>query len=542
MSYVHIAYGGPTLMELLSLQFVLLLLSALAAYYALGRTKPEAQWYVLLAASLAFYVFAGSWQTLLLLLLTSADIWAGGLWLARLDSEAKAARKATKDRAERKALKERYHKKRWHAFWIALALPLVILGFFKYLNVLLFNFGAAESPTSLGILLPLGISFYTFQCIGYLIDAYNAKYAPEQNYLRFLLFASWFPQIIQGPIGRYDQLSDQLFASRSADVHGMRKGLLRLGYGLFKKLAIANVLAHNVSMVFGNVTPGIPGSVVLYGVLVYSIQMYADFSGGIDIVEGVSELFGVQMAQNFRQPYFSVSLADFWRRWHMSLGSWMRDYIFYPIALTKPMQSFGKWAKAKLGTHAGRTLPACVANILVFLLVGVWHGADWHYVGWGLYNGVIVAVSDLLAPAFHSLKERLRIADDATWFRVFAVVRTFCVVNVGRYFDCVKSLSDSFTCIHATLFNLAPVPFRQALALAGIEGAEMFGISRIALVACVVIAVVSWHAEKGTDVRERVLSWHPVARCCLYLGMAALVLYAFDFTTNGGGGFLYANF
>ena len=529
-------------MELLSLQFVVLLVVALAAYYALGHTRPQAQWYVLLAASLAFYVFAGSWQTLLLLLLTSADIWAGARWLARLDDEAKAARKATKDRAERKALKERYHQKRWHAFWIALVLPLVILGFFKYLNVLLFNFGAADSPTSLGIMLPLGISFYTFQCIGYLIDAYNAKYAPEQSYLRFLLFASWFPQIIQGPIGRYDQLSGQLFATRSADAHGMRKGLLRLGYGLFKKLAIANVLAHNVGMVFGNVTPGIPGSVVLYGVLVYSIQMYADFSGGIDIVEGVSELFGVQMAQNFRQPYFSVSLADFWRRWHMSLGSWMRDYIFYPIALTKPMQRFGKWAKAKLGTHAGRTLPACVANILVFLMVGIWHGADWHYVGWGLYNGIIVAVSDLLAPAFRSLKERLRIADDATWFHVFAVVRTFCVVNVGRYFDCVKSLSDSFTCIHATLFNLAPVPFRQALALANIEGAEMFGISRIALVACIAIAVVSWHAEKGVDVRERVLGWHPVLRCCLYLGMAALVLYAFDFTTNGGGGFLYANF
>lgn len=529
-------------MELLSIQFMLLLVAALCVYYAVGRWRPQAQWYVLLAASLAFYVCAGSWQTLLLLLLTSADIWAGAQWLARLDAQAKTERKATRDRAERKAIKERFTKRRWHAFWITLILPLLILGFFKYLNVILFNIGAAESPKSLGILLPLGISFYTFQCIGYLIDAYNAKYPPEGNYLRFLLFASWFPQIIQGPIGRYDHLSGQLFATRYADAHGMRKGLLRLGYGLFKKLTIANVLAHNVGMVFGNVTPGIPGSVVLYGVLLYSIQMYADFSGGIDIVEGVSELFGVQMAQNFRQPYFSVSLADFWRRWHMSLGSWMRDYIFYPIALTKPMQSFGKWAKGHLGTHAGRTLPACVANILVFLMVGIWHGADWHYVGWGLYNGIIVAVSDLLAPTFSSLKTRLRISDDAVWFHVFAVVRTFCIVNVGRYFDCVSSLTDSFICLHATIFNFAPLPFRQALALCSIEGAELFGISRIALIACVVVFIVSWYAEKGIDVRERVLGWHPVLRCCLYGVLGALVLYAFDFTANGGGGFLYANF
>ncbi|MBR1829031.1 MAG: MBOAT family protein, partial [Atopobiaceae bacterium] len=281
-------------MELLSLQFVLLLLASLAAYYSIGRTKPEAQWYVLLAASLAFYVLAGSWQTLLLLILTSADIWAGGLYLAHLDDQSKAERKATKDRKERKAIKERYDKRRWRAFWTSLVVPLLILGFFKYLNVILFNFGAAESPHSLGILLPIGISFFTFQSIGYLIDAYNAKYAPEQNYLRFLLFVSWFPQIIQGPIGRYDQLSGQLFAPRHADSYGMRRGLLRLGYGLFKKLTIANVLSHNVSQIFGNVTPGIPGSVVLYGMLVYSIQMYADFSGGIDIVEGVSELFGVE--------------------------------------------------------------------------------------------------------------------------------------------------------------------------------------------------------------------------------------------------------
>lgn len=379
-------------MELLSLQFVLLLLGALVVYYAVGRTKPSVQWLVLLAASMLFYGFAGGWKTLLLLLATSADIWAGGLYLQRLDQQAKEARKATRDRTERKAIKERFAKRRWQSFWAFLVVPLLILGFFKYLNTILFNLGLAESTHSLGILLPLGISFYTFQSVGYLIDAYNAKYPPEKSYLRFLLFVSWFPQIIQGPIGRYDQLAEQLFTPRGPDAHGMRKGLLRLGYGLFKKLAIANVLAHNISMVFDNIVPGIPGSVVLYGVLVYSIQMYADFSGGIDIVEGVSELFGVQMAQNFRQPYFSISLADFWRRWHMSLGSWMRDYIFYPIALTKPMQQLGKWSKAHLGTQVGRTLPACVANILVFLMVGIWHGADWHYVGWGLYNGIIVAV------------------------------------------------------------------------------------------------------------------------------------------------------
>ena len=142
-------------------------------------------------------------------------------------------------------------------------------------------------------------------------------------------------------------------------------------------------------------TPDIPGSVVVFGILLYSAQQYGDFSGGIDMVEAASSLFGVGMAENFRRPYFSVSLADFWRRWHITLGTWMRDYVFFPFALTKPMQRLGKWASERLGEHLGRTLPACVANILVFLIVGLWHGAEPHYVAWGLYNGVVIALADL---------------------------------------------------------------------------------------------------------------------------------------------------
>lgn len=529
-------------MELLSLLFVLLVLGGLAAYYGMGHVAPQQQWKVLLATSMTFYILAGGWVALALLVATSLDIWYGGLTLKRLADEAKEARKTTKDRAERKAIKARYVTKRRRALVVALIVPLVILGIFKYLNVVLYNFGAAVSPTSLGLLLPLGISFYTFQSIGYLVDAYNEKYPPETNYARFLLFVSWFPQMIQGPIGRYDQLADQLFASRHADAYAMRKGFLTLGYGIFKKLTIANVLSTNVDAVFDYVSPAMPGSLVVYGVLMYSIQMYADFSGGIDMVEGVSELFGVTMARNFRQPYFSTSLADFWRRWHMSLGSFMRDYIFYPIALTKPMQDFGKWAKAHMGTHAGRTLPACLANIIVFLMVGLWHGAEWHYVAWGIYNGVIVAVSDLLAPAFKALGEKCHVDPESRAFRAFAVVRTFIVVNVGRYFDCVKSLGDSFTCIHNTFLNFAPIPFGETLALYGVPAAGQMGLSLTVAFACVQIAIVSVFAERGVDVRARILSLNPVVRGLLYIFVAVQIIYVLDFTAAGGGGFLYANF
>lgn len=529
-------------MDLLSFAFLLLLLGSLAAYYTVGHLAPTRQWWVLLAASLAFYFFAGGIPALGLLFATSLDVYAGARLFAKIEGESKEARKATRDRKERKEIKERFAKRKRYALIAVLLIPLGILAVFKYLNVVLFNFGFAPDPRSLGLMLPLGISFYTFQSLGYLIDIYNGKYAPEDNYARFLLFVSWFPQMIQGPISRYDQIASQLFASRKPDAYAMRKGMLRLGYGLFKKLAIANVLSWNVNGIFDRVTPAIPGSLVVYGVLAYSIQMYADFSGGIDLVEGISELFGVQMAQNFRQPYFATSLADFWRRWHMSLGSWMRDYVFYPVALTRPMQALGKWSRANLSTHVGRTLPAGIANIIVFLLVGLWHGADWHYIAWGLYNGVVVALSDLFAPSFTKLGERLHVDVESRGFYVFSVVRTFIVVNVGRYFDCTATVHDSLICVANTFTNFAPVPFREALSLYGIGGAEVYGISRVVVLCLVIIFCISVFSERGVDVRDKILHAKAPLRWALYLVCALIVIYQFDYTANGGGGFLYANF
>ncbi len=533
----------PHPMDLLSVQFGLMLAIAAIAYYALGRLAPRHQWILLLACSIGFYYLMAGLPALGLMLATSVDIWAAGLALDHIEQAGKTARKQTKDRNERKALKAKTVRNKRLALILALLIPVGILGYFKYANVVLFNFGLAPSPTSLGILLPLGISFYTFQSLGYLIDSYNAKYQPERSFPRFLLFVSWFPQIIQGPIGRYDQLQGQLTTIRTPDVHGIRKGLVRLGYGALKKIAIANVLSANVNAVFGRVTNDMPGSIVIFGVLAYSVQMYADFSGGIDIVSGASEIFGIKLAQNFRQPYLSTSLADFWRRWHMSLGSWMRDYIFYPFALLKPMQAFGKWTRAHLSTHVGRTLPACIANVVVFIFVGLWHGADWHYVAWGLYNGLVVALSDLFAPAFKRLGERLHINVQSRAFYVFAVVRTFLVVNVGRLFDCVTDVRDSFTCINAICTNMAPVEFKQALWLWGIENGNTFGFSSITIIACIVVVIVDILSERGIDVRERLLSLPYLVRLGIYLVCAFLVFAALDYTImREGNGFLYANF
>ena len=525
-------------MELISLGFILFVLVLLAAYYAVGRFARRGQWVVLLVASLTFYCLAGSWTTLVFVVATSLATWLGGLGLARLDELCDAERKQVKDREERRAIKARYLRRKRLVLAGALVVALGILGYLKYWETILAYFNAS-GHVGLAVL-PLGLSFYTFSAVSYLIDLHNSKYAPERSFWRYLLFVTYFPQLIQGPINRYNQMAPQLLALHEPDVHGMRAALLRIGYGVLKVAVIAKIVGADVDAIFYNVTEGIPGSVALYGILCYSIQMYASFSGGIDLVEGVSELLGIRMHQNFRQPYLSTSLADFWRRWHMSLGTWMRDYAFYPLALTRPFKRLGKWADRHLGKHVGRILPAAAANVVVFLMVGLWHGAQPHYVAWGLYNGVIIALADLLAPTFSRLNERLHVRTEGFLHHSFVVVRTFLLVNIGRYFDRITDLGDCFTALYNTVFNFMPMPFDQALALYGVDSWAQFGISKLVVAACLVVVVVDLCYERGIDVRERILAWHPLARIALYVVCAGLICAALPLIINQGTELLYA--
>ena len=189
------------------------------------------------------------------------------------------------------------------------------------------------------------------------------------------------------------------------------------------------------------------------GVGIIALGMtFVIISGGIDLVTGIAQLFGIRLAPNFKRPYFSVSLGDFWRRWHISLGSWMRDYVFYPFALTRPVSRMSKALKKKAGTHIARALPAALGNILVFLLVGVWHGAQMNYVLWGLYNGVILAFTALVEPVYKKMNERLPRLTASGGFHLFRILRTFLVVNIGWYFDRCVRVSDAFAMLHKTFF------------------------------------------------------------------------------------------
>lgn len=203
-----------------------------------------------------------------------------------------------------------------------------LLGVLKYTNFIVQNidqlFHTDFGPFHL--LLPIGLSFYTFQSAGYILDVYWNRCEPEKNVFRFALFVSFFPQILQGPIGRFDRLTKTLYAEHEFDWQRIERGVQRIIWGFFKKMLIADTAAVFVDAIFNQYQTY--NGIAILGVLAYSAQLYADFSGGVDVVIGVAELFGVEMDENFKRPYFAVSITDFWHRWHITLGTWMKDYVF----------------------------------------------------------------------------------------------------------------------------------------------------------------------------------------------------------------------
>ena len=309
-------------------------------------------------------------------------------------------------------------------------------------------------------------------------------------------------------------------------------------WGWFKKKVIADRALTLVNAVFGNQS-AYGGAVIVVGVLFYSLQQYADFSGGIDLVTGIAQLFGVQLVPNFKRPYFSVSLGDFWRRWHISLGAWMRDYVFYPFALTKPISRMSKALKKKVGAPIARALPAALGNILVFLLVGVWHGAQINYVLWGLYNGVILAFTALLEPLYKKMNDRLPRLTSSKAFHVFRVLRTFLIVNIGWYFDRCERASDAFAMLHKTLFAFNAQRLSGGMPKAlGLAARDY----HILLLAALLLFVVSFMQERGVKIRDFVLSRPLALRWAMLYAFILFVLATFGGPNVASSGFMYAVF
>ena len=452
-------------MSYTTLKFLAFVAVAVGAYFLFPVKKY--QWAVLLAASYFFYLLTG-YRYAAYILFTTTTTYLSALWMASIAQKAKAILEENKklwDREQKKTFKAKIKQQRHAIATVTLVMNLGILVFLKYynffagsLNETLGNWGMSFSAPTLQLILPLGISFYTFQSMGYVIDVYREKVEAERNFFKIALFVSFFPQIIQGPIGLYDHLAKQLYEPHRFDFTRFKHGCMLMLWGYFKKMVIADRAVIPIMAVTGEYGK-FGGTTLTFTVLLYALQLYVDFSGGIDITRGVAQMVGIDMAENFRRPYFSRTINEYWRRWHMSLGAWMREYVFYPIALSKTFLNVSKKMKkskfgaTELGAHVSKVLATSFASLIVFFLVGVWHGANWKYVGFGLWNGGVIMLSTLLEPVFAGWTKALKINTETILFRLFQMARTFVIVLIGYVFDIAPDFMSSLLTFKRIVLN-----------------------------------------------------------------------------------------
>ncbi len=392
------------------------------------------RWMLLLVCSAVFYAFAG-WSGLLFIGATVVTTYGAGYFIGRI-YETQAAWLAhdgkTAAREEKKTYKERC-KKKMRLFLIpCLVLNFGILALLKYIWIGPGLRGAA-------LILPMGISFYTFQTMGYLIDVYRGKAKAEKNIFRLALFTSFFPLLVQGPISDYKYLTETLYTPAPFDAKNVLFGLERILWGYFKKLVIADRLLVAVKLLIGSPAQ-YDGAYALFGMILYAVQLYADFTGGIDITIGIAQVLGIRVQENFIRPYFSKNITEYWRRWHISLGEWFKEYLFYPISVAKPMLKLSKNARAKLGDAVGKRIPIYISTIFVWLTTGIWHGRGWNFVVWGLGNCVIILISQEFSPLYHKFQKRFPSLKGTAGYKSFEILRTIFILSSLRMLDCYRDV------------------------------------------------------------------------------------------------------
>lgn len=518
-------------MLLVSYEFIAFFGLLVLCYYLLpGRFQK----YLLLLASYLFFL-SGGWKTVVFILVTTMTVWYLGIGMGRIHTICEQEiKEKSLGREEKKACRAAAKKRCWRLLLAGLFLNFGILAVLKYTNFalgtvngILGAFDYREVFGRVDWLLPMGISYYTFQSMGYLIDVYRKKYEPEKSLLKLSLFVSFFPQLIQGPISRFDQMSEQFSTNHRFCRKEFFFGLERMLWGYAKKLLVADRLAKVVLTVAGD-TERFTGAFVLVGMLCYTVQIYADFSGGIDIAIGGAQALGIRLPENFNRPYFSRTVPEYWRRWHMSLMEWFREYIFYPASVCGPVTRFSKWCKTHLGNGAGRRAPFYSATILVWLVTGIWHGASWNFVFWGLLNCVVLLISSELAPVSRRFHERHPAAADSRGFQLMQIGRTLLLLSVIQTLEYYGSVSKMLGMLVSMITDFSLTVFMDGSLLGlGLDGGDWM----VAALGALAMLLVSLAQEKGA-IRPRIARWPGVCRFLLWFGLFLAVLI---FGTYGQG-------
>lgn len=494
-------------------QLLCLLIFISVVYGVVMALPPRFRHIALLVASYGMIGFISKWLAIFPLLST-AVVYGFARIMERTEQIA-LAEKPNLSKEEWKLRKKAMTRRKKHWLALGLVLNLGMLVGLKYINFLdsglngvLHLFGAGISIPMFRILLPLGISYYTLQSTGYLIDCFRGKYPAEHQFMKLALFVGYFPQLLEGPIGHYDQTGARMNAPLRFDFHQFTRGLQMILFGLFKKLVIADRLSILVSAVFGD--PGAySGYPVALAVIAFTFQLYAEFSGMIDLVRGVSQMYGIALEENFRRPFFSASVGEFWRRWHISLGTWFKEYVFYPVSMSKLFSRVNKKLRSRCSPFIQGFVPSAMALLCVWVLTGLWHGASMKYLIYGLYYCVVILAENLLG----HLTEEKPLTKKPLW-RAFGVARTFVLVNLGMLMFRADTLTAGWKML-CSIFSRASGEIWSAF-----QPAEAV----VAVLSLLLLLWISLAQERGNSVRERIEKRPIALQYAVWIGFAIIII------------------
>lgn len=496
--------------------FAIFMAVVFISYYLIPK---KIQWVLLLVASYIFYAYASP-VYLLYLFATTLITYLGAIFVEPI-----------KDKKKRKAL-----------IATVIILLLLMLGIFKYSQFILDTVSSIlkisgkvwEAPV-LNFILPVGLSFYIFMSMGYCIDVYRKKIPAEKNFFKYMLFVSFFPQLLSGPIGDYAKLAPQLTKEHTFDYEESVKGLYRIFWGVFKKFIIAN----RITLIIQEYTD--------YGryygfflVLIFFLevmQLYADFSGYTDIAIGCARMLGIKLSENFDSPYLATSISDFWRRWHITLGEWFKNYLFYSTYLSKWNSAIRKKLKKSGHTRLSATIPNIISLLIVWFSTGLWHGASWNYVIWGMCHGSVLILAVILEKQYDNFNRKYKKLSESKAFNCFRIVRTFCIMMAFEVVFYVSSVKETVN-IFKNLF--IKTGFNQIRMILERQTFEFF----IVVVGIIVLfAVDVYYLDKNRiKISDKIRKLNPVIRWSFYVLALLFIYFCGAYRGLKDVGFVYFNF
>ncbi|KSV58820.1 MBOAT family O-acyltransferase [Acetivibrio ethanolgignens] len=505
-------------MPITKLNFLFIIIILCGIYYAIPKRY---QRIILLAGSMGLYFWFAGKEGFVFLFVAGMVAWIAGISMGKCETG----------------------KRRSVIFWIGFTFIFGMLFVFQYSNFVIENLNRVFTIRYIEKTAPIGISFYSLSLLSYIIDVYWKIQVPEKNLGKVLLFGFYFPCITMGPILRYRQVENQFCRGYAFDGKKVAFGMQRVLWGLFKKLVVAERLAVLVNQIYGSYT-AYTGIEIAGATFVAAIRLYMDFSSAMDIVLGISSMFGIDLPENFEQPFLAETLAEFWRRWHITLGAWLKDYIYYPVMKSGLIQMISRFFRKHFGKKAGKRAATFLAMFILWVCAGIWHGGAWKYIlGFGVTTWFFILLEEVLEPYIKAFCEKLHINRKALWYIWLRRGKTFLMFSCTVLFFFSQSLLEGIDMYSHAFLNIGIMPFGtfvlrlKEVVLTCYSRYEFLQLG-YGLIVCIVVFVLN---RKG-NLQEKVAGLlFPFRWGLYYLLIFSILLFAVN-GINVMEGFLYANF